>query len=81
MARFSIPSGPGLLTVALAMVLGYCVLRAPEAPVEQPAAAEIAAHSTDCTVCRLSLYGHDGQASKLGPESHDNGAEAVSALQ
>ncbi len=81
MRNFAIRSGPGILTVTLAVCLGYFVLTPPKAEEIRPAAPEIVAHSTTCTVCRLSLFGHDGQASRFGPEEHVIGAHAVSATQ
>jgi len=81
MRKFAIQSGPGLLTVALTVCLGFFVLTPPKAEEVRPAAAEILAHSATCSVCGLPLFGHGGQASKLGPELHATGAEAVSAAQ
>jgi hypothetical protein len=74
MRNFLTRSGPGLLVVGAVAMLGYSLLIPPAAPAAQSAAAEIADHNAQCTVCRLPLYSADKKSSRNGVEfvGHDN---------
>jgi hypothetical protein len=73
MQNFLTKSAPGLLAIVTVAGLGYFVLTPPSAPAARAAAIEITSHSAACSACRLPLYGRDGVASKLGPDSHASG--------
>ena len=79
MSKFSIPSGPCLVAVSFAMVLSYFALKTPAPAEARLAAVESAAHTALCPVCRLPVFGQDGQASKFGPPSHDDETDAAPA--
>jgi hypothetical protein len=70
MQYFLKKSALGLLTIALTAGLAYVVLTPPPATAALPSAAEIAVHSSRCSVCRLPLYGHGAVSSRFGPDTH-----------
>jgi hypothetical protein len=67
MRSFLVNSGPSLLLVAVLAVGGYIVLAPPAVSADQPAPIEQATHTAGCPVCRLTPFGHDGEASRFGP--------------
>jgi len=81
MQNFLTKSGPGLVAILTVAGFGYFVLTPPSAPAARAAAIEIASHRAQCSACRLPLYGRDGVASKLGPDSLASGQVAEATHQ